>query len=64
MGHPNHQWLASRGNGGLAAVDRELPVVKPPILAFLEEIRSPIVPLQGGVDSTVKKVLSILSTIM
>merc|ERR550525_1768591 len=43
----------------IGSVDRELPVVKPPILAFLEEIRSSIVPLQGRVDSAVKKVLSI-----
>ena len=48
----------------IGAVDRELPVVKPPILAFLEEIRSSIVPLKGGVDSAEKKVLSILSTTM
>ena len=48
----------------IGSVDRELPVVKPPILAFLEEIRSPIVPLQGRVDSAEKKVLSILSTMM
>ena len=53
---PRKRWIGS--------VDRELPVVKPPILAFLEEIRSSIVPLQGSVDSAEKKVLSILSTMM
>ena len=53
---PRERWVGS--------VDRELPVVKPPILAFLEEIRSSIVPLQGSVDSAEKKVLSILSTMM
>ena len=53
---PGERWIGS--------VDRELPVVKPPILAFLEEIRSSIVPLQGSVDSAEKKVLSILSTMM
>ena len=53
---PGERWVGS--------VDREPPVVKPPILAFLEEIRSSIVPLQGRVDSAVKKVLSILSTPM
>ena len=53
---PGERWVGS--------VDRELPVVKPPILAFLEEIRSSIVPLQSSVDSAVKKVLSRLSTLM
>ena len=53
---PRKRWIGS--------VDRELPVVKPPILAFLEEIRSSIVPLQSSVDSAEKKVLSILSTMM
>ena len=52
------------GERWIGAVDRELSVVKPPILAFLEEIRSSIVPLQSSVDSAEKKVLSILSTLM
>ena len=43
---------------GVGAVDGELPVVKPPILALLKEVRSSVVPLQCSVDSTERNILT------
>ena len=43
--------------GGVGAVNGELPVVKPPVLALLEEVCSSIVPLQRSIDSAERNIL-------
>ena len=44
--------------GRVGAINGELPVVKPPILALLKEVRSSIVPLQRSIDSTERNILT------
>merc|ERR1719219_569800 len=39
------------GEGRVSLVNGELPVVEPPVVAGLEEVRPAVVPLQGGLNA-------------
>ena len=43
-------------------VNGELPIVKPPILALLEKVRSAVVPLQSSVNSAERNIVNICFT--